>query len=156
MFRRAIFLSLIALFVFVIVWTLVRPYQGKKPPPQQGEIVKQSKPTPTRVLRPADLQVTLSEIELIGRDSSSKHKDTRAKHRLTIQNNGSVAYRNIMLEFAYQDRKGKTTKTNTCLLEETVAAGHTVSIPEFVADSVPAQTTSCVVAIRHADMESKQ
>ncbi len=158
MFRRVIFLSLTALLVLVIVWTLVRPYQGRKPSPQTtGEIVKHSKPTPTRVLRPADLKVTLSEIELIDPDSSSKQrKDHRAKHCLVIQNNGGVAYRNIMLELAYQDSRGKTTKTNTRLLEETVAAGQAVSIPEFVAESVPARTASCIVSIRYADMESKR
>jgi len=119
--------------------------------------VKHSKPTPTRVLRPADLKVTLSEIELIDPDSSSKQrKDHRAKHCLVIQNNGGVAYRNIMLELAYQDSRGKTTKTNTRLLEETVAAGQAVSIPEFVAESVPARTASCIVSIRYADMESKR
>jgi len=158
MLRRAIFLSLIALVFLVIVWTLIRPYQGTKPPPQTtGEIVKQSKPSLTRVLRPADLKVTLSEIELIDPDSSSKQrKDHRAKHHLVIQNNGGVAYRNIMLELAYQDSRGKTTKTDTRLLEETVSAGQAVSIPEFVAESVPARTARCIVSIRYADMESKQ
>jgi len=157
MFRRAIFLSLTALLALVIVWTLIRPYQGTKPPPQTtGEIVKQSKPSPTRVLRPADLKVTLSEIELIDPDSSSKQRrDHRAKHHLVIQNNGGVAYRNIMLELAYQDSRGKTAKTDTRLLEETVAAGQVVSIPEFVAESVPARTASCIVSIRYADMEPK-
>src|SRR5437762_5192713 len=160
MFRRVIFLSLTALLVLVIVWTLVRPYQGRKPSPQTtGEIVKHSKPTAARVLRPADLKVTLSEIELIDPepDSSSKQrKDHRAKHCLVIQNNGGVAYRNIMLELTYQDSRGKTTKTNTRPLEETVAAGQAVSIPEFVAESVPARTASCIVSIRYADMESKR
>src|ERR1041384_3359794 len=98
MLRRAVFLSLIALVFLVIVWTLIRPYQGTKPPPQTtGEIVKQSKPSLTRVLRPADLKVTLSEIELIDPDSSSKQRrDHRAKHHLVIQNNGGVHYPNIM------------------------------------------------------------
>jgi hypothetical protein len=158
MFSKAIFLSLIALFVVVIVWSLVRPSHGRKPPPQPtGEIVEESKRTPTRALRPADLKITLSETALIGLDTSSKqHKDLRAKHRLVIQNKGRFAYRNIMLDLAYQDRTGKTAKTTTRLLEETVAAGQTVSIPEFVAECVPARTASCIVAIRYADMESKK
>ncbi len=159
MLRRTIFLMLIAMLVVAIVWTVVTSTRSRTTPLQPpGEIVKQSKPTLTRLLRPADLKIEESDLELtLGEAEQAKGpKTVSAKHRLRIQNNGKVVYRNVMLSFSYMNSSGKSLHTRNRLIPDPVMPGDTTTISGLVMESVPIRATKCALTILYADMEQSK
>jgi len=155
MLRKSIFLSLIALVVLAITWTIVRPMRRG----QAREVaVKQSKPTPTRLLQPTDLEIATSNLELtmprgLGAQKPGAGKRVAGKHNLLIRNSGEVSYRNVMLAISYVDAAGKTLETRNLIVPDSMMPGKSTSVSGLAMESVPCRTVSCVVTILYADIE---
>jgi hypothetical protein len=147
-----ILLLLAAVLVVVLVWQGTRTPKTASPqaPPPSETAIRKSKPTPTRVLRPKDLQVVDATIELT---QSSTAESMEARHTLGIRNNGELAYRNVNLTFAYLSKEGKPLETRTYTISGPVLSGKTISEPEFVMKTLPRGTSKSVPTILYADIE---
>src|SRR5205809_6807168 len=149
MVRRSIFLSIIALLALAILWAVVNPTRSDKGPLQPtAEIVKQSKPTLTRLLNPRDLEVAESNCDLtISESPGAKRagfgKTVSARHKLILRNDGKVVYRNVMLVLSYRNAAGKTLETRNWLVIDPVMPGDSKSIAGIGVQSVPSRSTKC-------------
>jgi len=145
-----ILLLLAAVLVVVLVWKGTRTPETAAPQaPPSNEAIRKSKPTPTRVLRPKDLQVVDATMEL----AQSTPESIDARHALGIRNNGELAYRNINLTFAYLSKEGKPLETRTYPISGPVLPGKTISEPEIVMKTLPRGTSKSVTTILYADIE---
>src|SRR5688572_22808132 len=130
MYRRVIFLLLTGALAIVLVWKTARTPETPSPPaPPAIEDFRKSKPTPTRVLRPKDLEVVDATLEL---SQSSTAESMDARHTLGVRNNGELAYRNINLAFAYLSKEGKPLETRTYPISGPVLPGKTLSEREVL------------------------
>lgn len=158
MYRKSLFLGLTAMLIAALAWLIV---QSRKKEAQHTSrpiaIVKESKPTLTRVLRPTDLEILESKL-LLSRSDNSSRKGAKpavsASHSFVIRNNGRVTYRNVMVEFYYQGRSGKTLETRTWLITEPILPGKTLSIEKLLMEAAPSEATTCTVKIFYSDLEA--
>ena len=138
-YRRLIFLLLTGVLALLLVWKTVRSPETPSPPaPPAIEDVRKSKPTPTRVLRPRDLEIVDATVEL-SQSSSSDVDD--ARHTVVVRNNGELAYRNVNLAFAYLTKEGKPLETRTYPISDPLLPGKTVSAREVVMKMLPKGTS---------------
>ena len=151
MYRRVIFLLLTGVLALVLVWKTARTPETPSPQaPPAIEDFRKSKPTPTRVLRPKDLEVVDATLEL---SQSSTAESMDARHTLGVRNNGELAYRNINLAFAYLSKEGKPLETRTYPISGPVLPGKTLSEREVVMTMLPKGTSKSVTTILYADIE---
>jgi len=146
-----IFLLLTAVLVLVLVWKGARTPETASPQaPAPNEAIRKSKPTPTRVLRPRDLEVVDATVEL---SQSSTAGSIDARHSLGVRNNGELAYRNVNLAFAYLSKEGKPLETRTYPISGPVLPGKTLSEREVLMTMLPKGTSKSVTTILYADIE---
>jgi hypothetical protein len=151
MYRRGIFLLLTAVLVLVLVWKGARTPETAPPEaPRASEDIRKSKPTPTRVLRPKDLEVVDDTVEL---SQSSTAESMEARHSLGVRNNGELAYRNVNLAFAYLSKEEKPLETRTYPISGTVLPGKTLSERDLVMTRLPKGISKSVTTILYADIE---
>jgi hypothetical protein len=115
MFRRSLFIGLTLMLAAVLVSLVIKGRQAEKRAAAAAaanrvvEVVKQYKPTPTRIIAPQDLEVTQPPQSPI------------------VRNLGKVAYTNPELEITFS-RDGKELSTEKQKFEKTIQPGEAVPI----------------------------
>jgi hypothetical protein len=154
MFRRSIFLGLMVLLGSVLVYMILsaRKQEKRAASPTQ-EIIRQSKPSATRVLSPTDLQITGSAMEILHppRDAGSV-REISARQSITIRNTGSRPYSGVMLKLKYLAASGSTVETRSHEVSVKLPAGETVKLNDLVMEGLPAKVKACSVSIVWADL----
>ena len=140
MFRKSLFLGLMALLGAVLVSLIV---QGRRQEKKQAatrvvEIVKQFKPTPTIIIAPQDL-----EIVIVSPDNPA---------RFAIRNQGAVTYSNPEVEFAYLGRDGRVLQNQTVKIDKVIPPGQEVSVENAVSGRIPEGTKRTLLKIRSAEL----
>jgi hypothetical protein len=116
MFRRSLFIGLTVMLAAVLVALVIKGRQAEKRAAAAAaasrvvEVVKQYKPTPTRVIAPQDLQVV-----------------AQPSQPMAIRNNGKSAYNNAEVEIVFV-KGGTEVSTERRKLEKTIAPGEVVPI----------------------------
>ena len=152
MLRKSLFWGLTLVLVVVIVNLVVRGRRLEKEKADQVvEVVQESKPSPTRVLGPQDLDIVQSKMILEGA-SDMKPQSHAARHEIEIRNNGDVAYGEILLRFSYLDGMGKVRATKTQSVIRTLMPGAALVLSDILIDSIPASTADCRVSVVYADI----
>jgi len=144
--RKYLFLGLTLVLIVALVNLIIRGRRLEKE--QAGkpvEVVKQSKPSPTRVLKPGDLEIVGSAMQ---RDPSGA-----ALHSVEIRNSGNSAYGRIRLQFAYLDGGGKFLETKYYSISREIKPGANIKL-DIKMEAAPESATNALVAITYADMES--
>jgi len=140
MFRKSLFLGLTVLLGAVLVSLVI---QGRRQEQKQAatkvfEVVKQFKPTPTRVIAPQDLEIVRPEDSV----------------QFTIRNHGTVAYSNPEVEFIYMGKDGRVLENQTVKIGKVIPPGQEVSIENAGSDKVPRETRRTLLKIRSAELIS--
>lgn len=145
--RGYLFLGLTAVLVAVIGSLMVqsRRREAQPPPPPPATLVRAAKPTPTRVVRPPDLEIV--------EERATFAQGSEVRHRLVIRNSGRVVYRDITVEIDYLGRSGARVETRRRTLEGTLAPGAALAPEEVVETSVAAAARKARVTIVYADIE---
>lgn len=145
--RRYLFLGLTAALLAVIGTLMVQSRRREaQPPPPAVPLVRAAKPTPTRVLRPADLGIV--------EERATFAQAAEARHRLVIRNSGRVVYRDITVEIDYLGKSGERVETRRRTLEGTLAPRKDLAPEEVVESAIPAAARKARVTIVYADIES--
>jgi hypothetical protein len=135
MFRRSLFIGLTVMLAAVLVSLVIKGRQQEKKNAAAAaasrviEVVKQYKPTPTRVIAPQDLVVEPSQPPV-------------------VRNNGKIPYTNPELEITFS--KGNTeVSTEKRKIDKTIQPGETVPIdvPEM-----PGGTKASRIRVRSAEV----
>ena len=147
MIRKYLFLGLTLVLIVALVNLIIR---GRRLEKQQAgksvETIKESKPTPTRVLRPDDL-------EIIG-SSMQRGAAGPALHTVEIRNNGHYSYSRIQLRIAYMDRGGKLLETKHYSIVRDISPGWT-RVTDIRVEAVPDLAARAQVTIDYADLDTK-
>ncbi len=157
MVRRSLFLGLTGMLVVVIVYLVV---QGRKQEraqqqnPRTVEVIRESRPTLTRVIAPTDLQIVESRVQISSAGSgSSPERGLSAKHQIVIRNDGKNTYRNPRLRMTYFGHGEKTLDARTKEVDGVVQPGQTQSLNEITIENLPAGAARSTVKILSADLE---
>ena len=152
MLRKMLFWGLTLMLVAVIVSLAVRSrHQEKKQAAAVVEVVRQSKPTATRVVAPQDLMIVESKMKLVA--ASAKEQTTAAaQHEVVVHNDGPVGYGNVQLKFTYLGRGEKVLESKTCVVAKPIPPGQTVSLGDISIEGVPPAATRCTTQILSADL----
>jgi len=148
MIRKSLFWGLTLVLVVALVSLIIRGRRLEKQEAAQAiEAVRQSQPSPTRVLAPQDLEIEGSTMQ--------KSPGSVALHEVEIHNNGSVSYNRIELEFIYLDRAGKVLVTKTHSLERAdIKPGQSFTATGIRIEGVPASAARFRASLLFADMLS--
>jgi hypothetical protein len=139
MIRKSLFWGLTLVLIVALANLIIRGRQmEKKQAAQSAQVVQQSKPTPTRVLSPEDLELTRNPVQ----------------DKIVIRNRGSVSYTNLQLKFSYLDRNGKELATSTHLVQQTVKPGETLEIAGAAGGRIPPSAAESKISILYADIAS--
>jgi hypothetical protein len=135
MIRKSLFWGLTVVLVVALVGLILRGRRLEKQEAAQAtEVVRQSRPSPTRVLAPQDLEIKGSTMQ--------QSAGSTALHEVEIHHNGSVPYNRIQLEFVYLDRAGKVLSTKTHSFNRAdIKPGQTLTATDIRIDGVPAAAT---------------
>jgi hypothetical protein len=151
MIRKSLFLGLTLVLIVALINLIIRGRRLEKEKSSKlVEVVKDSEPTPTRVLAPQDLEIIQSTMKLV-REAAVKQLPT-ARHEIEIRNVGKVSYGEIQLRVVYLDRNGKVLTTKTRSIAQTILPGITLKFADILIDGVPASAAACRVTIVYADM----
>lgn len=158
MIRRSLFLGLTGMLVVVLVYLVV---QGRKEErvqqqnPRTVEIVRDSKPTLTRIIAPPDLQILESRMEIFHAGSGSPGEGgLAAKHQIVIRNDGKNTYRNLRLRLTYLGLSQKVLDARTKEVGEVLQPVQRRSLDEITIENAPAGAVKSTVRIISADLES--
>jgi hypothetical protein len=148
MIRKSLFWGLTLVLVVALVSLVIRGRRLEKQEAAQAiEAVRQSQPSPTRVLAPQDLEIKGSTMQ--------RYPGSIALHEVEIHNSGGVPYNRIELEFVYLDRAGKVLATKTHSLERTdIKPGQSLTATDIRIEGVPASTARFRASLLFADMLS--
>jgi hypothetical protein len=156
MFRRSLFIGLTLMLAVVLVYLVVMGRrQEKRQTLRPIEIIRESKPTLTRLLAPEDLEIVESRMEWVGAGIGAPPggpSPITARHIIVIRNHGRLAYRNILVKLSYFGRREKLLETRAKLLEEPLQPGKS-RISEITMDNLPTGIVSCPAKIQYADLE---
>jgi hypothetical protein len=154
MFRRSIFLGLMVLLGSVLVYMVLSARRQEKrisSPP--AEIVRQSKPSATRVLAPEDLQVADSSTKILPPSGGSgTAAEVAARHSVTVRNAGKRHYRGFMLRFDYSTASGRSIESRSREISQDVPPGGKVAIQELLMEGLPDKVKHCIVRVAWADL----
>jgi hypothetical protein len=137
MFRRSLFLGLTVMLAAVLVSLVIKGRQQEKKVAADAaasrvtEVVKQYKPTPTRVIAPHDLVVVVE-----------------TSQPPVVRNIGKIPYTNPELEITFSRGK-KETSTEKLRIEKTIQPGE--AIPIGVPD-LPDGTKASRIRVRSAEV----
>jgi hypothetical protein len=145
MIRKSLFWGLTLVLVVALVTLIVRGRKlEKQKAAQPVAVTQESKPTPTRVLSPQDIQIVDSTMQ-----PNSKNTVVQG---FGIRNNGSVPYSRIQLEFVYLNRGGKVAAKRTRLVEQTVMPGADIKVADVTNAGIPASAVESRILILSADI----
>ena len=154
MFRRSIFLGLMVLLGSVLVYMVLSARKQEKrisSPP--AEIVRQSKPSATRVLAPEDLQVTDASMAILPPSGGSgPPAQVAVRHSVTVRNAGKRHYRGFMLRFDYKTASGSVVESRSREVSQDAPPGETVTPQEILIEGLPGKVKHCAVTIAWADL----
>jgi hypothetical protein len=150
MIRKSLFWGLTLVLVVALISLIIRGRRLEKEQAQQMvEVARESKPTPTRVFAPQDLQIVQSRMQL---ETEPGHKDRIARHEIEIRNSGNIPYSDIQLMFDYASRAGKQLATRTRSIPQKILPGDTINITDIAVTDIPASTADSKVSIVSADL----
>jgi hypothetical protein len=157
MFRRAIFWGLTLMLIAVIVSLVVRSRrEEKKQAATAVELVRESRPTATRVISPQDLRVIESKMNLKGPNDKPLEKDSptaTAHHQVIVRNDGPAEYSGVQLKFTYVGSEENTLGSRTCIVTKPIPPRQTESLGDIVIEGVPSGSTACITRILYADLK---
>jgi len=153
MFRRSIFLGLMIVLGAVLTYLVLNARKEEKQTVvRPTEIVRVSKPSPTRVLSPADLEIVQviavpAQTETAVSPSAAKP----ARYVVTIRNRGQVAYGRFSIKLGQNDAD-RSEEDQGRELSELVPPGATVALPEIVMEGKPGRPANMRAHIQWADL----
>jgi hypothetical protein len=155
MIRKSLFWGLTLILVLALAYLMIR---GRRTENQEvgrpAEVVREYKPSATRVLAPQDLEFLLQKMALekeINPSDSSEESRT-ARHRIKVRNNGKVPYKKIQFCFDYLDRNGKVLETRTHPVAQTILPGTVLDLTDIRIHLLPMDTADYRAAIDYADI----
>ncbi len=152
--RKYMFWGLTVVLIFAFANLMIRGRRLEKEQAQEMvETVEEAKSSPTRVLNPADLKITLSKMEPQP-DTGQEKSSAIARHEVEIINSGTVAYKGIQLRFAYIGRDGEKLETKTHFIDKPIQAGATLRLSDISIDRIPSGAIKLDTTIAYADMGS--
>ncbi len=155
MIRKSLFWGLTLVLIAALISLVVRGRRLEKQQAQQVvEVVRESKPTPTRVFAPADLQIARASMQLEN-EQGSENSARVARHKIEIRNTGSFPYSDIQLKFTYKNRAGKELATRTETANQKILPGTTVALDDILITDIPALAADSTASIVSADMATK-
>ncbi len=152
MVRRSIFLGLMVLLGAVLVYMVLSARREEKrvgSPP--AEIVRQSKPSATRVLTPADLQVSDPSMEILP-PSTGSAPEVAARHSVTVRNEGTRHYIRFMLRIDYSSASGRAIETRSHQVSQDLPPGGAVRLQDLLMEGLSAKVKHCSVSVAWADL----
>jgi len=145
MLRKSLFLGLTLMLGAILVWLVIN---GRKEEVRQvavpSEIVKTARLSPTRIVAPADLEVSESPTQ--------GPPKTGALGAVAIRNRGKVAYHNVLLQIACLANDGKILDTRTRLVVESVPPGQSITLADVALDNIPKGTIRFGLSIVYCDL----
>lgn len=152
--RKYLFLGLTVVLIIVFTNLMIRGCRlEEEHAKQMVERVEEAKPSPTRVIHPTDLKISLSKMEPQP-DHTGEKRSIVMRHEVEIYNGGTVAYKGIQLKFAYYTRSGKKLGTRTYFVEKSIPAASSLRLADLLIDNIPAEATGLETAIAFADIAS--
>ncbi len=154
MFRRSIFLGLMVLLGSVLAYMVLSARKQEKrisSPP--AEIVRQSKPSATRVLAPPELQVLDSTVEILPPSpGSGPAAEIAARYSVTVRNQGTSRYKGFMLKFECLAASGNSVETRSLQISQELPPGGTVRLQDLLMEGLPVKVRRCSVSLAWADL----
>ncbi len=140
-FRRYLFLGLTAMLTAVLVYLVVQSRRIEAPPgsPRPVEIVRESHPTATRAIAPADL--------------TGVCRVNDGTVDVEIRNSGRSGYRNVMLKLSFRTKNNTLLEPRNQLVRVSVAGGDGVSATGIPVPDLPAGAVHCSAQVLYADIE---
>jgi len=151
MMRKSLFMGLTGALVVVLVYLVFRGRHQERQEQQIHrpiEIVRDSKPSPTRILAPQDLEIVEIKTALAGDAAKT------ARHNLVIRNNGVTTYHSALVRLSYLGPGNRTLETKIWEAKEILQPGQARSFGEIVMAELPAETLRAKAGIIAADVES--
>ncbi len=157
MFRKSLFLGLTLMLAVVLVSLVIRSRrEEKKDSAATREIVRQSRPSPTREIAPRDLVIVESKMEMVGpggKPVSGEQPAATTHHEIVARNDGPAEYNAIHLKITYLDRKGQVLGSKVHFVSKPVPPHQTVSLGDISIEGVPASAANCSIQVLSADIK---
>jgi hypothetical protein len=118
---------------------------------QKTEVIRESKPSPTRVLTPRKLKIVQAKMALF-RQSSDKAASQSAQHEIEIRNLGQTSYSGIQILFKYLNSKGKTIATKQHSINKVLSPGGVLLVSDIKIADLPVSIADGKVIIISADL----
>jgi hypothetical protein len=155
MIRKSVFWGLTFLLVVVLISLALRGGRLEKQQADKPmEVIQESVSTPTRVLRPKDLEVARSKMRLekkVDGDTPS----LCAWHEIEILNaKKETSYEKIQLSIDYMDRQGKVLSTKPYSAAGTIMPGDILRLADIKIEGLPVQAVNSRTAIVYAEIAS--
>jgi hypothetical protein len=155
MIRKSVFWGLTLLLVVALISLVL---QGGRLEKQQAdkptEVTQESVSTPTRVLKPKDLEVVRSKMRL-EKKGDANTQSLCAWHEIEILNaKEGTAYEKIQLSIDYMDRRGKVLATKLYSAAGTIMPGDILRLADIKIEGLPVQTANSRAVIIFAEIES--
>jgi hypothetical protein len=153
MIRKYLFGGLTLILVIALIFLILRSDRIKERPTGKSvEVSQESKPTATRVLKPHDVLILQSNLQL-EKESGGTKQSQAARHNIELRNSGNISYSNIQLSFAYLDLRGKTLTIKAYTITDTLAPGFTLKLADIKITSLPVSVANCKIAVSYADIK---
>ncbi len=135
MFRKSLFLGLMVLLGAVLVSLVIqgRRQEKKQAAMRVADVIKEYKPTPTRIIAPRDLEIVR----------------LNPGERFAIRNRGDIAYSNPEVAFEFVGKSGRVLGTRNIKVEKVIPPGLEVEVP---APPMPEGTERTRVKVRSAEL----
>ena len=150
-FRRYLFLGLTAMLVVVLVSLVLRSRKREtaraRPAP---EVIRVAPATPTRVMRPADLEIVEARVAL----GAATGRERAAELTVVLRNSGTLAYRDPMLELSCRERGGRKISTRARPVESVIPPGKPTTVGGLREEGLPAAAAECSVRVLWADIDA--
>jgi hypothetical protein len=155
MIRKSVFWGLTILLVVALISLVLRGGRlEEQKANKSSEVIQESASTPTRVLKPKDLQVASLKMRLENKIDGDA-KSLCAWHEIEIRNaNDGTSYGNIQLSIEYMDRRGKVLATKRYSAAGTIMPGDILRLADIKIEGLPVQITNCRIGIVCAEIES--
>jgi hypothetical protein len=154
MIRKSVFWGLAIVLAVVLVNLVLR---GRRLEKQQAgkpvEVIQESASTPTRVLKPKDLEVVRLKMRLEKKAHESP-PCLRALHEIEIRNKDKTSYGKIQLKIDYLDRKGKVLAAKPYSAAGPIMPGDILRLADIGIEGLPVHVTDCRISIDYAEMAS--
>lgn len=146
-FRRYLFWGL-TLMLAAVLASLVMQSRRRETARAKGspEIVRVAPATPTRLVRPADLELVDPRVELAAGARV-------AEYTAAVLNKGTVPYRDPMLELTCTDRAGRVVESRRHKLDGVMLPGKALAAERVREESLPAAAARCTVAVLWAEID---